>query len=313
MKIEKIENVRFYEESYYKRYSDWWVTVRECGNIATVTFTPSANLRQTIKKIDANFYEVISTGEKLEFKKGESRIDDIASVRQSLSRLRDYLNTNVTDVSKCRWVTLTYAENMTDTNHLYRDFKAFNRKCRRHFGHYEYITAAEPQARGAWHLHCVFIFEEKAPFMENKAVSELWGKGFVNVRKLKGVDDIGRYLTAYLGDIPLDEVEQLPADAEIKIDRLKTVETTEGGEKKSKAIIKGARMALYPSGMNLYRISRGIKPPTVYKTKNINAEKKFEDWALTYEATYRITNETGGFVTTVNKRHYNRLRQKCDS
>ena len=143
--------------------------------------------------------------------------------------------------------------------------------------------------------------------MENSTVAELWGKGFVNIRKLNKVDDVGRYLTAYLGDMSLDELGKLPAN--LKPDQLKVIETTENGKKKSKAIIKGARMALYPAGMNIYRISRGIQPPIIEKMTNAEAEDKFSDWALTYEATYKISDEARNFKNIVNKRHYNKLRK----
>jgi hypothetical protein len=297
MTVTKIENIQPHPNAFVK--------VKECGNVGEIISGGLSNRGGTIRKLNAEQYIVLSTGEVCDFKKGESRIDDTVSVRQSLTRLRDYLNTNVKDVSKCKWLTLTYAENQTDTKKLYEDFKVFNRKCRKKFGHYEYVVATEPQFRGAWHYHCILIFSKKAPFMENKTVAELWGKGFVSVRKLKGVDDIGRYLTAYLGDMTLEESGRLPAN--IKLDKLKIIETNENGVKTSKAIIKGARMALYPRGMNLYRISKGIKPPTVEKMENKEAEKKFADWALTYETTYKI--EINNFRNIINRRYYNRLRK----
>ena len=89
-----------------------------------------------------------------------------------------------------------------------RDFRHFNTRCREIFGHYEYITAAEPQGRGAWHLHCVFIFAGKAPYMENAVVRDCWKQGFVTVKRLDDVDNVGAYLTAYLGDMELSEASK---------------------------------------------------------------------------------------------------------
>ena len=45
-----------------------------------------------------------------------------------MGRLRDLLNTNIADPSHCRWVTLTYKENMTDPKRLYTDFDKFNKR-----------------------------------------------------------------------------------------------------------------------------------------------------------------------------------------
>lgn len=52
-------------------------------------------------------------------------------------------------------------------------------------------------------------------------------------------------------------------------------ELSERGKGK-KAVIKGARLALYPPGMNLYRVSRGIKRPKVEVMKRDEAEKRIE-------------------------------------
>ena len=141
------------------------VRLKEMGNITEIMFSERRSQGGYITKIDKNHYIDNRTGELCDFKHLENRSQDLANVAKSLSQGRDILNANITDVSCCRWVTLTYAENMTDSNKLSNDFKNFNRRCRNIFGSYEYITAAEPQGRGAWHLHCVFIFSNRAPYM----------------------------------------------------------------------------------------------------------------------------------------------------
>lgn len=176
------------------------------------------------------------------------------NLRESLGRLKDYLNANVTDVSKCRCITLTYKSVMSDSERLYCDFKIFNRRCRKLYGHYEYITACEYQKRGSLHLHCVFICDSKAPFMKNSEVAKLWGQGFVNIRKITNVNDVGRYLTAYVGDAFLSDLERVPDD--VQREHVKTVEVKENGSTVEKTVIKGARLALVPPGFNMYRISK---------------------------------------------------------
>jgi len=284
------------------------VQVKECGNVAIVKYAERENRTANILKINREHYIILSTGEYREIEHNKSRIDDILSVRESMERLRDYLNTNVTDnISQCRWLSLTYKECMDDPKRLYADFKRFNRRCRQRYGHYEYITAAEPQARGAWHLHCVLIFSKRAPFMKNADVAEIWGQGFVNIRKLNSISDVGRYLTAYLSDLELSDVKR---KSKVKADQLKVVEVLENGKKQSKAVVKGARLALYPRGFHLYRISRGIKPPTITRMKKYEADKKFADWGLTYETTYKLTD--GDFENIINKKYYNRLQGKTE-
>ncbi|PBH21418.1 hypothetical protein BGV21_20055 [Clostridioides difficile] len=71
---------------------------------------------------------------------------------------------------------------------------------------YEYIVAMEPQGRGAWHCHMAMIFETYSPFIHNSKMSELWKQGFTVTKKFADVYNLCSYLTAYFGDISLDEV-----------------------------------------------------------------------------------------------------------
>lgn len=297
MIIEKIDNIAPPDNAIVK--------VKICGNIAEVRYTQRGNQTARIKKIDKNSYVVLSTGEVREFQRGKSRLDDKQSLKESLSRLRDYLNTAVTDIKKARWLTLTYAEQMSDPERLYNDFKAFNRRCRKRYGHYEFIAANEFQKRGSLHIHAVLVFDKAAPFMDNKTVSDMWQQGFVNIRKLKNVSDVGRYIGGYIGDAPIGELGQFPAG--VQAGQIKVVDLKKGRKKSSTAVIKGARLSLMPPGFNLYRISRGIKPPTVSLMMNADADYMLRDWALTYQGTYRLADESRGLNSVISTAYYNRL------
>jgi hypothetical protein len=125
-----------------------------------------------IKKLNADTYLDLKTGEVLACKHIGNRAENLSSVAQSLRNLRDILNSNISDTKSCLWVTLTYKENMADPKRLYNDFRKFNQRIQYYLGknklpHCEYIVAAEPQARGAWHAHVVLIFPSKAPFIPN--------------------------------------------------------------------------------------------------------------------------------------------------
>ena len=80
------------------------------GNITEILYSEKRSRGGYITKIYADHYVDNRTGELLEFKHIENRSQDLASVAKSLKRLRDLLNANITDVSHCRWFTLTYAE-----------------------------------------------------------------------------------------------------------------------------------------------------------------------------------------------------------
>ena len=306
MAIKKIPNIN--PES-----SDM-VKVKQTGNITEIQFT-RANAGSPIQKIDKDHGIDKRTGELVEYQHNSSRAGDKASVAQSLRKLRDIINANLTDPATALWCTITYKSNMRDTQQLYDDFHAFWKRFRRYLekqGHppAEYIAAAEPQGRGAWHLHCLFLFPGKAPFIPNADVARLWGHGFTKTKGLQGVDNPGLYLPAYIGDMELDKAISAGT---FDVRRLSEAEAEdEQGRKKRKAIIKGARLHLYPSGFNLFRCSRGVKQPEVQYMTEGEAQELIRTAPLVFEKTIAVMDSAGQTVNVINYRQYNRARQTVE-
>ncbi len=302
MQIQRIENERPALQAQ--------VTVKLCGNVIEVKHSVHGPPEIVIEKLDADTYIDTRTGEVKEFRHTTSRAEDKASVAQSLRNLRDLINANLTDPETALWVTLTYRENMTDTKRLYDDFHAFWKRFRRYLnkqGHppAEYIAAAEPQGRGAWHLHVLLLFPEKAPFIPNADMARLWGHGFTKTKGLKGIDNPGLYLTAYLGNMEFTEAAMSGAQR----GRLGEVKAEdEQGRRVKKAIVKGARLHLYPPGFNLYRHSRGVKRPEVLHMTEGEAQEIVGKAPLTYEKTIAVTDSQGQTVNVIHWRQYNRAR-----
>ena len=252
MKIDVLQDTTIGQEDY--------VCVKKMNHIYEICYLEHRNSTCPIQKLDKDNYILLNTGEVKDCNHIENRAENKLQVSQSLKRLRDYINTNVVDVNNCKWVTLTYAENMTDTKRLYNDFKKFVMKFKYKYGKFEYIVACEPQGRGAWHCHCIIIFDKKAPFIPNKEIEKLWGHGFTKTNKLDDIDNIGAYLTAYLGDLDLASCEE--NSISFKSEDVKEVYEIGNIKLKSpKRFVKGGRLSMYPPGFNIYRISRGIKKP----------------------------------------------------
>ena len=255
------------------------------------------------------------TGELVEFQHNTSRAGDKASVAQSLKRLRDIINANLENPDNALWITLTYAINMQDEKQLYTDFHAFWKRFRRYQERRGqppalYIAAAEPQGRGAWHLHIVLLFPGKAPFIPNADMAQLWRHGFTKTKSLKAVDNPGLYLTAYLGDMELMEAAQAGAMSA----KIKEVDVTgTDGTRQKKSIIKGARLHMYPPGFNIYRTSRGIKRPAVSTMTESEAQKLVGDTPLTYEKTISLTDSAGEVKNIINYRTYTKSPAKDGS
>lgn len=298
------------------------VTVKQMGNITEVRYC-SIGRGCSILKLDADTYVDLAagTGEVKEFEHHDRRTDDIASLSQSLVRLRNLINANVTDPQACKWLTLTYAENMQESTRLYADFKQFNKRLRYWLGthnhpRHEYIAVAEPQRRGAWHLHCFLIFPTAAPFIHFDTIKRAWGQGTITVKALYGIDNVGAYLTPYLTDISLTEGLQ---GGSIKNGLRVVEETDSAGSKTRKAYIKGGRLKYYPAGFRLYRVSRGIKRPTVFECTEEEAMRLVGPAALTYEKTIRLMDENNGnIINVINYRQYNSVAKNkggntCDT
>ena len=302
MNIDRIHDIR--PES-----PDTPVTVKRCGNVVEVRYMAGNTPTITIEKLSADLYADKRTGEVKEFQHHDSRAADKASLSRSLRKLRDLINSNLQNLETALWVTLTYRENMTDPTRLYEDYRRFWQRFKYYLnkqGHppAEYIIAAEPQGRGAWHFHCLFLFPCKAPFIPNSDIAQIWGHGYSTTKSLKRIGNPGNYLTAYLGNMELTEAISAGT---FQANRLAM------SKDKSKAIVKGARLNLYPPGFNLYRFSRGVKRPEIRQTTEQEAQAEISGMSLTYEKTISIANEGGTTCNIINYRTYTKPPAESDT
>lgn len=217
-----------------------------------------------MRKISRDEMVNTRTGEIVHVRHIESRADpkNYQSLRATFKRLKRLIGTNFHGGKSELWLTLTYRESpMTDSKRLYTDFKNFIAKLRRKTSKFlAYIVVIEPQASGSLHAHVLMKTLDKSKlYIENNVVAQVWGQGFVNVRRLKSSDNVSAYLMAYLTDIDLNNLEG---------------NFTEGTSKK---VIKGGRLGLYPVGMQIYRHSRkGINQPLKLKDTKENIQKKYK-------------------------------------
>lgn len=210
-----------------------YIKLLDCRNTAMIVhcpFYPPTHPRAI--RVNEWFYYVPSSQEFRPYReKSAVKGDNLDSVRKSFNRLKALINCNYDTPDQIRYVTLTYAENMTDNARLRKDLQPFFRKLRRAYGDFEYIYVKERQGRGAWHVHMIMLFPCPAPYMANEDVRGYWGHGFVNVKGFSNdINNLGNYLCAYLTD-------------------------AEEGSK------KGGRLMNYETGIRLYNCSRGVRRP----------------------------------------------------
>lgn len=246
-------------------------------------------------------YAIRKTGEIKDCIRHDTRADSYKSLKRTFKRLRELINTNVSNPLNCRWITLTYAENMTDPDCLYHDFEKFNKRfqywlSKQGYSPAQYIVVPEPQGRGAWHMHLIYIWDNKAPYIANDQLAKLWRHGFVKITALKDCDNVGAYLTAYLTDLEVN------ASPDCSSKDIKIIESN--GTKK--AILKGGRLSMYPAGMRLYRCSRGIQKPVVKYLDRVDAEGLCFTYPVQYESCFEIKSDD--YYNIVHTRQYNRNR-----
>lgn len=291
------------------------VDVIEMGDIIKVRYISRKNTQARIKKIDNDNFINLSTGEICFFEHNDNRKENISFLRSTFENLRCIINSNVTleNQNNCLWCTLTYAENMTDSVRLYKDFEKFIKRLKYYYHKknisFEYITVAEPQKRGAWHMHLILLFE-KPVFLPNSLLAEKWEQGFVKVNKIPvSCDNLGAYVSAYLCDLEIEENAVVDFNSKLKIidDRI---------EKHKKSFVKGGRLSLYPSGFNIYRCSRGIKRPVKTMCTYEEAQKKISNGVLTYSSYNKLIDTESDFETLIVNEYYNKARLKksiCDN
>lgn len=280
------------------------VTVTKMNHIVEVQHMQKMNRKAHIKKLDKDRYIDLGSGEIKEFNHIENRSESYNSLRQTFKKLRYLINNNFTGAGNELHVILTYAENMTDTKRLYKDYEKFIKRLRykyKDISSIDYISVVEPQGRGAWHCHVLLRFNEiDKVYIENSELAELWGHGFVTIRSLKDVDNIGAYLSAYLTDVELTKDNIISyVDTDYVI-----VEKEVNGQEKH--IVKGGRLHLYPSGMNLFRKSKGIVYPERQRMKYKEIKKIVGSAEPTYQKS--ITVENDDFTNTINYEQYNLKR-----
>lgn len=273
------------------------VKVKKMNHIIEVVSVQSNhNGFQNLLKLSKTEYMVKDTGEVLEYNLSENRAGNVAGLKDTFRKIRDLINNNFKGGGNELHLTLTYKVNMTDTKQLYEDFSSFWKRYKRKYGYdVDYLSVIEPQGRGAWHCHVLIRNNDgKNIYIPSKDLEKMWGNGFIKVKALQGVDNIGAYLSAYLGDVELtqDNIgEAIRKKAEIKL------VTVEGSEKK---FIKGGRLHMYPPGMNIYRHSKGIVQPEVQEMEYKEIKKIVGSATPNYSTTLSIIDEE-------NKRILNRV------
>lgn len=254
----------------------------------------------TVRRINKYEYEVISSRERRFYEKKEKKL--LESMRKAMKKLRGVIRANFGENEELEaHITLTYRENMQDPKRLYEDFKKWYKQLKYHYPkhQFEYIAVAEPQERGAWHIH-LLLKSNKPLWMDNQVedylnfetVRDMWRKaskdGGSTRHERINQNDVGKYFEQYFSTI-IDESIEMSGDKEA----IKTA---------SKAAKKGSRLHYYPQGFRFYRCSKGIKRPA---SEESEYENIIQEYGQPVKKTrYEIVSEMGEILQRIQKERF---------
>lgn len=295
MKITKVDEVQIAASSL--------VTVTKMNHILEVQHMEKRNNTCHIKKLDSDRYVEIATGEIKDFRKTENRSQGLNSLRQTFKKLRYLINNNFTGSPNELFLTLTYKNQTNDHLQVGKDYDAFLRKLKRRYKDVSTVDALkvlEPHATGNYHMHVLLRFNDlEQAYIPSDELAEIWGLGFVKIQSLKGVDNIGAYLSAYMADLEVpDDYSHQNSDLEEKL---------VNGQKKK--FIKGGRLVFYPTGVNLYSKTKGILYPEREDMYYSEAKKIVGAATPHYKKSLHIADEEKDFSNTITYEQYNLKRR----
>lgn len=144
-------------------------------------------------------------GRKADFKSEDYQDHRLQVLKRAKTDLRRLINSNhgqYGELMTSKFMTLTFTENIQDLTAANYEFKkfikrlnylAFNTKK----SLLKYNCVIEFQKRGAIHYHLIIY---NMPFIKQKDLLELWGVGGVHIKKIDDVNNVGAYVSEYLGD-----------------------------------------------------------------------------------------------------------------
>lgn len=140
-------------------------------------------------------------------------INRFKTMRRAKGVLRRLINANVGQYKDERgspykpvFLTLTFAENMQDLRLANYEFKKFNKRLNYYLwgkkAKLKYIAVPEFQYRGAVHYHVIYF---NLPYIEAGKIAAIWEKGFIKINVIDDIDNIGAYISKYMGKDISDE------------------------------------------------------------------------------------------------------------
>lgn len=273
---------------------DDFVTVTLMNDIYEIQYLQKSNRQNNILKIDSNRYVIKSTGEIKYYEHTQTRNQSENSIKQTMKKLRYLINANFSGQKNELWATLTFRDTTIakQPQNIYKEFNKFIKRLNyRYQNTLDYIAILEPHGISnknisewhGFHLHLLLKSSSSNLYIPYQEFEQIWGLGMCRIERLKNIDNIGAYLSAYLTNAESSDTDS-----------------------KEKKYIKGSRLWLYPKGVRIYRKSKGIKYPKRMKMPYHSA-RELIGIEPHYTRFYKIKNDN--FENVVIFEQYNKKRR----
>lgn len=113
------------------------------------------------------------------------------SLRRTRARITRLIDSNL-DLKV--FVTLTFAKNLKELKETNIIFKKFILRLRYLYQNLKYLAVPEFQKRGAVHYHILINTE-----IAHDKLEIIWGQGFVMINRVKHINNLGMYISKYIG------------------------------------------------------------------------------------------------------------------
>lgn len=125
------------------------------------------------------------------------------ALNRAKNQLRRLINANIGAYGReftAKFITLTFAENVTNLDEAHYEYKKFLKRLNYAMfdskqANLRYSAVVEFQKRGAIHYHVIFY---NLPYLRADRLADIWGNGFVKINKIDDVDNVGAYVTKYM-------------------------------------------------------------------------------------------------------------------
>lgn len=132
--------------------------------------------------------------------KEENRGKVLSRARKTVRRL---INANIGqygDEFTAKFLTLTFAEHVTDIKTANYEFEKFIKRMnyvlfQSKKAVLKYVAVIEFTKIGRVHYHVVLF---NVPYVKASEMAEIWGNGFIKINKIENVDNVGAYVCKYM-------------------------------------------------------------------------------------------------------------------